>query len=83
MKKLQLSLLLTGLLFLFINAFILKEKDPLNKRIFETKLTEIKEGQTNIKPKSDEIEFKGGKLFSNVLDEKFQYKWLLPLLNRR
>ena len=81
MKKLQLSLLMSALLFLFINAFILKEKDPLNKRFFDTKLTEIKEGQANIKPHSDEMEFKGGKVYSKILDEKLQYKGLKYTIN--
>jgi hypothetical protein len=81
MKKSHLSLLLAGFLFLFISAFVPKEKDPLNKRVFETKLTEVKEGQTNIKAHPDEMEFKGGKVFSNVLDEKLQYKWLKYTIN--
>ncbi|MGZ3885352.1 MAG: hypothetical protein ACXVP0_08400 [Bacteroidia bacterium] len=59
-----------------ISAFAPKEKDPLNKRVFLTKITEVKEGQPNIKPHDDEMEFKGGKVFSNVLDEKLQYKWM-------
>ena len=82
MKKQYSILLLSGVLLLFVNAFILKEKDPLNKRIFETKLLEIKEGQTNIKPKADEIEFKDGKVFSTALNEKLDYKWMKYTINK-
>ena len=75
-KKTINSILLTGITFLFCNFFVPKEKDALNKRVFETTLTEVKEGQNNIKGKPDEIEFKDGKVFSNVLNEKLSYKWL-------
>ena len=81
MKKTYLAFLSIAVLLLFINAFIIKEKDPLNKRTYETKLLEIKEGQANIKPKADEMEFKGGKVYSKILDEKYQYKWLKYNIN--
>ncbi len=82
MKNIYSLLFIGVVLFLFINAVIIKEKDPLNKRIFETKLLEIKEGQTNIKPKADELEFKDGKVFSNVLNEKLSYKWMKYTINK-
>jgi hypothetical protein len=53
-----------------------KEKDALEKRVFKTTMVEMKEGQPPKKGVEDEIEFKGGKLFSNVLFEKLEYKWV-------
>lgn len=53
-----------------------KEKDALDKRIFNTAMIEVREGQGNKKSVPDEIEFKGGKVFSTYLFDKLEYKWL-------
>lgn len=66
---------LAGVILLFANA-ILKEKDPLHKKIYNTTIIEVKDGQNAKKSVVDELEFKDGKLFSNFLMNKFDYKWL-------
>ena len=53
-----------------------KEKDALDKRIFKINMVEIKENQPPKKGVEDELEFKGGKLFSNFLFDKMEYKWV-------
>jgi len=53
-----------------------KEKDPLHKRIFNLSLSEVKDGAPQKKLLKDELEFKNGKLFSTLLNEKFAYKWI-------
>lgn len=63
-------------LFTFFSKSQTKEKDPLNKRIFNMSLSEIKDGNPQKKVLADEMEFKGGKLYSNYLNEKFGYKWI-------
>lgn len=51
-------------------------KDALDKRIFKVVMTEIKEGAAPKKGLEDEIEFKGGKMFSQFLFDKMEYKWI-------
>ena len=63
-------LALSAVFLLFVNAFI-KEKDPLNKKIYLTTVIEVKDGQNAKKGVADELEFKDGKLFSNFLNQKF------------
>ncbi|MGZ3918911.1 MAG: hypothetical protein ACXVO9_15510 [Bacteroidia bacterium] len=58
------------------------EKDPLHKRIFNVGITEVKDGQAAKKSISDKIEFKDGKLFSDFLFDKFQYKWIKYRINK-
>lgn len=53
-----------------------QEKDPLHKRIFNMSLNEVKDGAPQKKLLKDELEFKNGKLFSTLLNEKFGYKWI-------
>lgn len=74
-------LFLTAIVLLFVNA-VLKEKDPLHKKIYLTQMIEVKDGQNGKKSLPDELEFKDGKLFSNVLNEKLQYKWLKYEINK-
>ncbi len=59
-----------------------KEKDPLHKRTFNLTLFEIKDGQAAKKGATDKIEFKDGKLFSDFLYDKFQYKWIKYRINK-
>jgi hypothetical protein len=63
-------------------SFAQKEKDPLHKRTFNITLNEVKDGQPSKKSISDELTFKDGKLFSNFLNEKFQYKWIKYRINK-
>ncbi|MCW3077207.1 MAG: hypothetical protein JWO32_1816 [Bacteroidetes bacterium] len=67
---------------LFINANFKGEKDPLHKRIFTVGITEVKDGQPAKKSISDKIEFKDGRLFSDFLFDKFQYKWIKYRINK-
>lgn len=62
---------------LMLNAgFKGEPKDALDKRIFTTSLTELRENQPPKKPVEDEMEFKSGKgVFSNMMYEKHQFSW--------
>jgi hypothetical protein len=53
-----------------------KEKDPLNKRVFNMSCSEVKDGVPAKKVLADEMEFKGGKLYSSLLHDKFGFKWM-------
>lgn len=71
-----------GLLLIFllgISCFSTAQKeenDPLKKRKFNVSLNEVKDGVPQKKLIPDLFEFKNGKLFSDFLNEKFQYKWI-------
>ncbi len=53
------------------------DKDSLNKKIYILQVNEIKDGQAKSKkPIEDELEFKDGKAFSNILYDKHQFKWI-------
>lgn len=80
-KKIFKLALLSTIFILFVNA-VLKDKDPLNKKIYNTQVIEVKDGQNAKKSVADELEFKDGKLFSNFLNEKFEYKWLRYEINK-
>ncbi len=62
--------------FTFSGKSQTKEKDPLAKRVFNMSLNEVKDGTPQKKLLKDEVEFKGGKIFSSLLNEKFGYKWI-------
>jgi hypothetical protein len=74
LSKLYFSILLVSISFFSLAQT--KEKDPLNKRVFNMSLAEIKDGVAQKKVIKDEMEFKNGKLYSNILNEKFGYKWI-------
>lgn len=74
-------LILSSVFILFING-ISKDKDPLHKKIYNTLVIEVKDGQNAKKTLPDELEFKDGKLFSTFLNEKFDYKWLKYEINK-
>ncbi len=80
-KKIFKIFALAGAVLLFANA-VLKEKDPLHKKIYNTTIIEVKDGQNSKKGVTDELEFKDGKLFSNFLLNKFEYKWLKYEINK-
>ena len=67
--------LIPALVLFFIN-FTIKDKDPLGKRKYDIAHVEVKDGKNSPKSISDELEFKDGKMFSDFLYEKFEYKWL-------
>ncbi len=78
----SLRLLAVAFLFLLSTAFK-AEKDPLHKRVFNTMVAEVKEGTAAAKkPINDKITFKDGRLFSDFLNEKFEYKWLKYRINK-
>jgi hypothetical protein len=68
-------LLIPALVLLFVN-FTSKDKDPLGKRKYDVTHIEVKDGKNSPKGTTDEFEFKDGKMFSNFLYEKFEYKWM-------
>lgn len=71
------------LVIILVIGFAFKaEKDPLHKRKFNISITEVKDGAVAKKSVMDEIEFKDGKLFSNFLFDKYQYKWLKYRINK-
>jgi len=80
-KKIFKIFALAGAVLLFANA-VLKEKDPLHKKIYNTTIIEVKDGQNSKKGVTDELEFKDCKLFSNFLLNKFEYKWLKYEINK-
>ncbi len=59
-----------------------KDKDPLHKRIFNTNITEIKNGVAANKIMKDELEFKDGKVFSNFLNDKFNMSWMKYVIEK-
>ena len=76
LKNIALSAFIIATGFFTINATFKGEpKDSLDKRIFTTSITEIKENSPSKKGIADEIEFKGGKMFSLTLEEKLGLKW--------
>lgn len=53
------------------------DKDSLNKKVYTLQVNDMKDGQArNKKPMEDELEFKDGKVFSNIAFDKHQFKWM-------
>jgi hypothetical protein len=75
---------LTLLLLFLFSLSSHAEKDPLHKRTFNIKVSEVKaEGSgPSKKPIMDKMSFKDGKLWSDYLYDKFQYKWLKYRINK-
>jgi hypothetical protein len=75
---------LTFIFFFLFSLFGRAEKDPLHKRVFTTKVSEVKAdaGGPSKKPVMDKWSFKDGKVFSDFLYDKFQYKWLKYRINK-
>lgn len=75
---------LTVILLVLFSLASRAEKDPLHKRVFTTKIAEIKEegAAPAKKPTMDKMSFKDGRLFSDYLFDKFQYKWLKYRINK-
>jgi hypothetical protein len=73
-KKILFSSLVLSVGLLTINAAYKGEpKDALDKRTFKVSMTEVKTGAASKKGVDDEIEFKGGKIFSGFLFDKFEF----------
>jgi hypothetical protein len=73
------------LIFVFTVLLMLsfkEEHDPLHKRTFNISLSETKNGVVAKKVLSDELYFKNGKLFSNLLFDKFGYKYIRYRINK-
>lgn len=75
---------LTFILLLLFSLVSRAEKDPLHKRVFTVKFSEVKEAGAGPakKPIMDKISFKDGKVWSDYLFDKFQYKWLKYRINK-
>ncbi len=80
-KIFSLPALTLGVILLMCLAFK-GEKDPLHKRIFNINITEVKDGVPAKKSIMDKLEFKDGKMWSDFLFDKFQYKWLKYRINK-
>lgn len=53
------------------------DKDALNKKIYTLQVDEMRDGKPKgKKPAEDELEFKDGKVFSNIAFEKHGFKWM-------
>lgn len=74
LSKFYFSILLVSISFFSLAQT--KEIDPLQKRVFNMSLNEIKDGTPQKKLLKDVMEFKNGKLFSDLLNEKYGYKWI-------
>lgn len=62
--------------------FQAQEIDPLHKRKFNLLLDESKDGVPVKKGIADKLEFKNGKLFSDYLYDKYEYKWIRYRINK-
>ena len=72
------SIITTAACVLAFGMFSFKgDKDALNKKVYTLQVNEMKDGQAkNKKPLIDELEFKDGKVFSNIVFDKHQFKWI-------
>ncbi len=68
--------------FLFFIFSFKTEKDSLHKRIFNIMLDEVKEGVPGKKGIADKMSFKDGKVFSDYMFEKFNFKWIRYRINK-
>ena len=68
----------SSLCILALGLFSFKgDKDVLNKKIYNVQVDEMRDGKPKgKKPADDELEFKDGKVFSNLVFEKHEFKWL-------
>ncbi|HQQ94792.1 MAG TPA: hypothetical protein PLQ93_09570 [Bacteroidia bacterium] len=63
-------------------SFSQAEMDPLNRRKFNVMLDEVKDGVPTKKTIKDVMYFKSGRLFSDYLYDKYQYKWIRYRINK-
>jgi hypothetical protein len=76
------STALFALLLVFVLFSFKEEKDALHKRTFNISLGESKDGVPGKKNISDKWYFKDGKLFSDFLNQKFNYSWFRYRINK-
>lgn len=81
-KRWNRSTVLFALLIAFVLFSFKEEKDPLHKRVFNISLGETKDGVPGKKSIADKWFFKDGKLYSEFLDQKFNYKWFRYRINK-
>jgi hypothetical protein len=74
MKKIVIGIVLLAAALIGMNATFVG-KDPLHGKVYEVQQTEFKDGvpKTTGKPKSDEIMFKNGKLFSDFAADPLKF----------
>ena len=72
------SIITTAACVLAFTLFSFKgEKDALNKKTYIVQVDEMKDGKPKgKKPAEDELEFKDGKVFSNIAEAKHGFKWM-------
>ncbi len=72
------SILTAATCVLAFSLFSFKgDKDVLNKKNYTVQVDEMRDGKPKgKKPTEDEIEFKDGKVFSNMAFEKLEFKWM-------
>jgi hypothetical protein len=81
MKKQFLSLIAGLLVFTTLTSFN-EDKDPLHKRIFNTSMSETRNGVVSKKVIADLWKFNDGKLQSNFLKKKFGFKYIRYRINK-
>lgn len=69
-------------LVLFVLVSFKEEEDPLHKRVFTISLSETKNGVVSKKVIMDKMEFKNGKLHTDLLQKKFGFKWIRYHINK-
>ena len=72
------SIITTAACVLALGLFSFKgDKDVLDRKIYILQVDEIKDGKAKgKKPMDDELEFKEGKVFSNIAEQKHGFKWM-------
>ena len=72
------SIITTAACVLAFGLFSFKgDKDALDKKIYTLQVDEMKDGKPKgKKPAEDELEFKDGKVFTNIAFEKHGFKWM-------
>ena len=83
-KRINFLKRLTLIVLVLFSLVSQAEKDPLHKRTFNVKVAEIKEDGAgpSKKPVMDKWSFKDGRMFSDFLFDKFQYKWMKYRINK-
>ncbi len=81
-KKIISSNLLLSFFFILATVVQAQEIDPLHKRKFNLLLDEVKDGVPGKKGIADKLLFKNGKLFSDYLYDKYEYKWIRYRINK-
>jgi hypothetical protein len=72
------SIITTAACVLAFGMFSFKgDKDALDKKIYTVQVDEMRDGKPKgKKPAEDEVEFKGGKVFTDIVFNKHEFKWM-------